>query len=315
MQSARKFIGKLVIIAAGLLLADQLIGRWLAHAYARITHGEQGHITFVIDSTTAPLLVLGSSRAVHQYVPDILTDSLHLACYNAGKDGQGLFYSQAIVTAVLKRYQPKALILDLLPTAFAPEESDFNQLAILLPYYHTHPGIASILDQRGPWESVKTLSYLYCYNSLSLQIFKRSIADTEDDSTNHGYNPKFMSLPAMPAVIRKAALADDFSGAGLSATPDTTIVAAFQQLIALASQHGCRLAVIVSPVYFPLTTGSSTIHTAADICRRQHITFLDYSRSPDFCRHDSLFYDATHLNDSGARKFTRLLSADLHNSE
>jgi hypothetical protein len=315
MNNARKFIGKLVIIVAGLVLSDQIIGRWLAHAYARIMHGEQGHITYVIDSTTAPLLVFGSSRAVHQYVPGILTDSLHLACYNAGQDRQGLFYPLAIFTAVLQRYRPRLILLDLLPTAFIPQEADLNQLAVLLPYYHTHPEITPILDKRSWSEWIKTYSYLYCYNSLSLQIVKRSITDTEEDSTTNGYIPKFMSLDTMPAVLRQAALADNFASAQLSATPDTAIVNAFQQLITLAGQNGCRLVVVVSPIYSPLPVSSSTIHTAADICRRRHIMFLDYSRSPDFCGHDGMFYDGMHLNDTGARKFTRLLSTDLHNSE
>ena len=304
MSTARKFIGKVLIIAASLIIADQLAGRWLARAYSRITHGPQGHMNYAIDSTTAPLLILGSSRAIHHYVPAILTDSLHLACYNAGKEAQGLFYPLAILTSALRRYHPATLVLDLQPTAFTTEKTDPDNLAVLLPYYQTHPDLRPILDKRSPWERWKTLSWLYCYNSLAVQIVKHTIVDVESDSTSLGYAPKFGTLRVRPG--------NDFPGALLSDAPDSALVSAFQSIISLAQQNHCRLTVVVSPIYFPLQHGSSTIHTAAEICRRRNIPFLDYSRSPDFATHDYLFYDGSHLNDSGARKFTRLLSSDLH---
>ena len=307
MSNARKFISKLVIFAISLILADQLIGRWLAHAYIRIAHGPQGQMTYAIDSTTAPLLILGSSRAIHHYVPGILTDSFHLDCYNAGREAQGLFYPLAILTAALQRYHPAILVLDLQPTAFTTEKTDPDNLAVLLPYYHTHPDLQPILDRRGPWERWKTLSWLYCYNSLALQIAKHSINDKDNDSSSQGYAPKFGNLRVPPG--------NDFPGTILSDAPDSALVNAFQSIIALAQQNHCRLTVVVSPIYFPLQHGSSTTRTAAEICHRQNIPFLDYSRSPDFATHNYLFYDGSHLNDSGARKFTRLLYSDLHNSE
>jgi hypothetical protein len=158
---------------------------------------------------------------------------------------------------------------------------------------------------------VKTHSYLYCYNSLALQILSRRITDQEDDSTQNGYIPKFFALHDMPTTVRHAALADNYPDTQLNCAPDTAIVAAFRQIIALSQQYRCKLAVVISPVYFPLHTASSTIRTAANICAHEHIPFLDYSPSPQFTTDNELFDDATHLNDSGARKFTRVLSADL----
>ena len=36
------------------------------------------------------VLIMGSSRAHHHYVPEIISDSLGLSCYNTGKDGNGI---------------------------------------------------------------------------------------------------------------------------------------------------------------------------------------------------------------------------------
>ena len=44
-----------------------------------------------MELTKADLLVFGSSRANHHYVPEVFEDSLKLTFYNTGKDGSGIF--------------------------------------------------------------------------------------------------------------------------------------------------------------------------------------------------------------------------------
>jgi hypothetical protein len=304
MDKARPFLYKMTLVTALLVLADLVIGGWLARSYHHIAHGEQGRLNFVADSVTAPVLVLGSSRAAHQYVPPIIADSLHLACYNAGKDRQGLFYDLAVLKMIFSRYRPQQIILDLNPTDFGSAETGFDVLAVLLPYYEQHREIRSILNLRSPWERIKTLSTLYRYNSLPIQIVGRTVTDRESDTVSFGYLPKFEKLNPARLIPDPAAM--------FEAPPDSGILGAFTGILNLAREQGCRLTVVVSPLYFPLAHGSSTIRLAAAICNRQQVPFLDYSGSPLFTPDKPwLFYDAYHLNDSGARQFTRILCSAL----
>src|ERR1700729_1741821 len=97
MKKLTTFLVKLLVVALAVFIADAVIGRLMEHFYFRIRHGEQGRVNYAVDSTIAPIVVLGSYRASHHYVSAILQDSLHQPCYNAGKDRQGLFYDLAIL--------------------------------------------------------------------------------------------------------------------------------------------------------------------------------------------------------------------------
>ena len=108
MQKRRSFFLRLLLIGSILFVADLAIGGLLSHFYFRLRHGEQARTTLVMDSIRTPIVVLGSSRAAHHYIPSIIADSTGLACYNAGKDQQGLFYSLAIWRSILARVQAAA---------------------------------------------------------------------------------------------------------------------------------------------------------------------------------------------------------------
>lgn len=303
MKNGKIFFGKLLIAAGILVLADIGIGRLMHHFYFRITHGEQGRMTYVIDSTRAPLLVIGSSRAAHHYVSAILADSLHTGCYNAGKDWQGLFYNLAMIKMILHRYKPQTILLDLTPISFAASEASLDKLDVLLPYYHQHPEIQPVFDKKGPAQRILTLSSLYCYNSLILQIIFNNRSRQIDEGIVNGYIPKMDTLNHPPF--------QPYSDEELFGKPDTALVNAFREILTLTRLSNCRLAVVVSPVYFPLYHSTSTIQLAKKICDTRQIPFFDYTCSAIFNGKTGFFTDEQHLNNAGAERFTRILCSDL----
>jgi hypothetical protein len=303
MNQAKTFFWRLTIIAVSLVLTDILLGNALAHYYARINRGEEGRLNYAMDSMTTPIVVFGGSRALRQYVPAILHDSLHQEAFNAGQDKQEIFYYQSVFTDAIRRYHPQTVLMDLTPVLFTSKDGGLDVLSMLLPYYHQHPEIRPFIDKRSPWEKVKTLSALYRYNAQPLRILFRTVSNAEFKGADHGYLPIFDTLQP-----RNAQPYFDYQ---VTDPPNPAVVAAFEQFIQLVQDNHCRLAVIVSPGFIPLTGGTSTMRLAADICRRKNIPFLDYSLSPDFCGHTGIFYDSHHLNDSGAHRFTRILASDL----
>ncbi|MDP4149274.1 MAG: hypothetical protein Q8932_10705 [Bacteroidota bacterium] len=305
MQKRRSFYMRLLLIGLILFVADLGIGGLMSHFYFRLRHGEQARTTLVMDSIRAPIVVLGSSRAAHHYIPSIITDSTGLACYNAGKDQQGIFYSLAILRSILGRYRPEWLILDLTPIAFQPDQAGLDELSILLPYYRRHPEIRAVLNKRSRWEWLKTHSSLYCYNSLPLQIVFNNLYGTGDSGVINGYIPKDQPMARTPATA--------FTERELTDPPDSAIVGAFSEIISLSASNHCKLVVVVSPVYFSLPEGSSTTRLAGMICRDHGVPFLDYSGagSAGFSGHPALFSDEQHLDHAGAVLFTRQLCTDL----
>ena len=63
------FLRKLILIILCAIIADKGLGLLLQHFYFKIRHGEQGRTTYAIDSCISEIVILGSSRAEHHYVP------------------------------------------------------------------------------------------------------------------------------------------------------------------------------------------------------------------------------------------------------
>ena len=302
-QKAKSFFIKLLIACLGFIIADKGIGSLMHHFYGRIHHGEQGRLTYTIDSTDQSMLIIGSSRAAHHYVSAIISNNLHLSCYNAGKDKQGLFYNLAILKMVLHRYCPHYLILDLSPVSFATGEESLDELSVLLPYYSQHPEIKEILEKRSKWEWLKLSSSLYKHNSLLLQIAFNNLSKGNDSGIVGGYIPNLFTM-AKPYI-------QPFSPEQVAGSPDSAIVGAFEELVNMTRQAGCQLTIVASPLFLPLQEESSTLLLAGQICRQQNIPFFDYTRSPAFIGNETYFSNEAHLNNAGAAVFSQLLCIDL----
>ena len=158
----------LVIIA--IFLCDLGIGNILKFFYFRQASGAAYRTTYAIDSTTAEILIFGSSRANHHYVPGAFEDSLHCTFYNTGRDGNFILYNFAIFKAITKRYTPKSIIFDINPDEIEYRISSYERLSSILPYYHGHPEIRSTVNLRSPFEKIKLISATYPYNSILLTI-------------------------------------------------------------------------------------------------------------------------------------------------
>jgi hypothetical protein len=93
---------------------------------------------------------------------------------------------------------------------------------------------------------------------------------------------------------------------------DNSLIECFREIITLSKNHGSRLIIIVSPIYYKLPDNLQTMEIAKSICAKEHILFLDYSQSPQFLDHGpEMFLDKGHLNDSSAIVFSTILSGDL----
>ena len=265
------FIYRLIVVAALLLLADMGIGKLLELAYFNIKKGEQGRLTYTADSCRQDIIVLGSSRASHHYIPAIITDSLRLTCYNTGKDKEGIYFELAVLKMILARHHPALIIVDISPVAFVASESDLDAISVLLPYYRMHPEIKPVLNKRSDWEFVKTYSSLYNYNSMLLQILLNGFLPGRDTSAAaaNGYAPTYHSF------------IESFDTARLSRhiahTADSSLVNVFKQIIQTAASSDCKMIVVSSPVFSMVDRSSPTLEAARQICVQEQIPFLDYT--------------------------------------
>ena len=293
---------RIVILFLLVFLLDAGAGKIFGFYYPKMKAGQASRITYAIDKSDEDILIFGSSKANHHYVPDVFEQKLKASCYNAGIDGQSILYHYAVLHNILKRYTPKYIILDLHVDEFNDYEISYTSLSVLLPYYNSHPSVREIVNLRGPYEKYKTVSNLYLYNSLSSTIFKNNFI-TKKDEIIKGYYPlsRVMKKPLEKDIDRTTDI-------------DTAKVEYFKKFVNEARAAGSEVFVFVSPVFRIRENGSQTVNIAKAFCEQQNILLQDFSQSPVFLKSE-YFDDASHLNDGGAVIYSRKICDEIINAK
>jgi hypothetical protein len=293
-----RFFLRLVLILFLVLIIDRGVGMILSHYYFHQHRGEESKITYIIDSTVADVVIFGSSRANHHYVPEIFENKLHYSCFNAGADGNYLLYSYALFNTIVKRYSPKLIIFDIRPYELGNIASEYDRLSILLPYYQKYPEIRHVIELRGPFEKFKHISYIYSYNSLIFQILKGNLGSGKSEGPElKGYSP--LNKTMKPEKIGTWDICD--------IPIDNNKVNLVKDIISTCKKKNIELIFVHSPIW--ITMQKSNCHNIlADICSENGIRYIDMSNDSTFINRPDYFEDLSHLNDKGARIFSNMLT-------
>ncbi|MDP1620908.1 MAG: hypothetical protein Q8M08_01080 [Bacteroidales bacterium] len=265
--------------------------------YFRQSSGLLFRTTYAIDSTKADILVFGSSRANHHYVPEIFEDSLNGTFYNTGRDGNFILYNYAIFKTIIQRYQPKLIIMDINPEELEFNANTYERLSSLLPYSRDHKEIRSITALRSPWEKIKLFSSVYPYNSLLLTIAVGNLEYNRNRKPDiKGYVPVFRKMKNEKVDTIQVEYG----------FPDRNKINALSQIINICKQQKIQLLFVRSPVY-------SIIHDKyfnniiSDLCSEYKVNYFDLSNQEIFITSPAWYVDRNHLNDEGARVFSNLV--------
>lgn len=269
--------------------------------YANAKYGIIHRQEYCLHESEEDILIMGSSRAAHHYVPEIFTDSLGMSCYNCGSDGQCIYYTYALLSAYIERgSKPKMVICEVVPQDIeVSSSSTFNLDAAaerFAPVYGEFACIDSLLQSKG-WKSrVKLFSQAYRYNSKLVQVIKCNfIGETE----NNGYEPLY-------GTSQVGVIDDDVVGS--SASIEQEKVESFRNLISLCRRNGINLVFAYSPTQS--RRQSEGIAMAKSIAELSNVPFIDMSRDARF-EDASLFKDGTHLNDTGARLYSEIIAEKI----
>ncbi len=290
------FLFKVLILLAIVFVFDYSIGTILNYYYFKQQRGSQYLTTYAVEKTKAELLIFGSSRANHHYRPDIFEKGLNLSFFNAGRDGNFLFYHYAILKAVLKRYKPKMVILDFMHGEFSKNQDSYDRISTLLPYYKSHPEMRSVIELKSPFEKIKMLSSIYPNNSSLLIIAGgNALFSMKKREDNEGYIP-FSNTWNEPIKNELTTYRYEL---------DSTKIQIYKSFIHDCITSKVKLYVICSPYFLKSNFTDYSVRIARDIARKNNVMFLDYSQDSTFTNNIHLFADPEHLNDDGARIYSK----------
>lgn len=110
----KKLAASLIFILVAFFIADIVVGiamQWLydntEHEYVTKTRYLAGHVD-------KDVILLGTSRTSHHYIPSILEDSLGMNIYNGGMDGtDNIYMHYFLLNLILRHHTPKVVCLEL----------------------------------------------------------------------------------------------------------------------------------------------------------------------------------------------------------
>jgi hypothetical protein len=299
-------ITRLSIVLLALFLADKGIGMIMRHLYFSQQSGDGYLINYTIDSTRADIVVLGSSRAKHTYVPGIFYDSLKLTCFNAGRDGtHHVLFNCAQFRLITKRYNPGLVIFDIRPEDLGYSPDEYDMLAPLLPFYKDHPEIRNVLNKKSPYEKFKHISTIYPYNSLIFQVIMGNTEfNKERKQHSNGFVPFYGSKltgPADSVYIPDSGI-------------DVYKLNLLEEVMATCNDRDIKLLFVYSPTWN--YRGQSRYDTLlANMCDEHSIDYINMSNLSLFMENSGYFFDRTHLNEEGATVFSSILAGEILKSE
>lgn len=287
----KKYLIKIALFFVAVAIADVLFG--LACQYMN-DHSKGGGIKsryYVCKESNEDVLIFGSSRAKHHYVPDIIEDSLGMTCYNTGEDGNGIILCYGFLKMITQRYSPKLIIYDV--SEFDMYEDDnMKYLDLMKPYYY-ELGIDTIFWTVNPKTKYMMLSNLYRYNTTCLRVFGNFIHPMTSYPKGYlalnktmDYEPEIKPIEPKPI--------------------DTLKNYYFEQFIQLAQEKNIMLVCCASPSYKD-PIDDLKYESVKKLCIKHSIPFLYYCADSEISFNKAFFQDRTHLNDVGARLYTSKL--------
>jgi hypothetical protein len=300
-----KFIIHLAALMLGVVIMDFAVGKTGQWLLKRLPDYGDRLITkpnFALNRVTADILIVGSSRADHHYVPLQLKDSIEkyshkdFSIYNAGQHNQGFNYFLCVIESALQRHTPKVIILDVENLSLI--DSETFQTKALRPYIDINPIVKSELSKVKGKEALFLKSNLYDFNGQLLQIVLNTTDKSTDSNSLYGYAPLLETFDARTYGGEKA-LSYDFK-TNINPMPKED----FERIISLCHNKDIRLIVCISPNYGLQEHNNMSYITIHSLCQKNNVPFIDMENDKFFDTKPYLFYDPNHLNSRGAVIFT-----------
>lgn len=291
-----------IILILLIILTDQVIGRIIRHFYFTQESGLYYRTTFAIDSTNADILVFGSSRANHHYVPEVFEDSLGLSFYNSGRDGNFLLFNYAVFKSIVRRYTPKILLFDVNPDELNYEKTDYERLSALFPYYKNHNEIRSTVELKSPFEKYKLISEIYPFNSSLITIIIGNLELNKSRKTDKkGYVP--LENQIKDPLLHKIEPPKN--------SIDENKMNAISDIIKYCNTNNIRLIFIQSPM-FAIVGKTTSSEYFEKVAWEKKAIFWNFINDQEFLHNPEYFQDQDHLNDKGAILFSKLVAQKIN---
>lgn len=294
----KKKIVFIFIIISIVFCSDWMIGTISKKAIRNVKDVglNQTNTAQALFSRKADILILGSSRANHSFDCKIMHNELGLSCYNAGRDGMNIMYDGMILFSYLERYIPKLVVLDL--NASMLDDSWNETWKEMLCFYGMTEAIDEVINNlANPIEKFKLQSNIYRYNKTWEWLLKAKYS--QEQSFLDGYRP-------MPVQHDSPGTVDSVNQ---TFKADKNNLEMLDKIVKRCKDRGIQLIITYSPSL--IVDSGNFAQFLLDYGRKNRLVVFDWNGDVNYSSKPAWFYDKTHLNEDGAKYFTKDFLAKL----
>lgn len=258
------------------------------------------------DTTYSELLIYGSSRAWVHIDPKIMSEKLGLTTFNYGIDGhnfslQNLRHQESI----RHKGYPKYIIYSIDVFTLAKRPDLFNKeqfLPYMLMNFHLNKTLLTYEGFRGK-DFILPLSRYFGKKNVFDHLLTRNSSKKREQGY-YGFELNWNN------DFRKAKK----EKGNLEIELDSSSVTQFVSLIDKLKKNGVKICLVYTPEYFAaqdfISNRVQIIDLFKSISKQRQLLFLDYSDHV-ISMNQKYFYNASHLNRTGAELFSKILAEEL----
>ena len=294
----RKYLIKIILFFIAVVIIDIAFGFACRYLNTHAKGGDTKNHYDIAMNMKADVLLFGSSRCIHHYVPSIIKDTLEMSVYNCGVDGNGILYQYSRLRMILNRYTPKVIVYDICPE-FDIENGDNSKYLGWQKRFYDVPGVNEVFEDINQMEKYKMFSQLYRYNSDFIQMLSDNVNPLQDVD-GAGYKPKLGTMDYQPEQSDMNPTVKEW---------DPLKKKYFKKFYGLCKQNGIMLIIAYSPLYKANT--SIEFNAITNFCHQNNILLIDNYHNPMFTEHRDYFADTRHMNDTGAQEYTKVFASEI----
>lgn len=295
----KKFLLKVLLFFALVVVMDFAFGLVFSWLRTHAKGGSTANCEYIANNAEEDIIILGSSRAAHHYVPQIIEDSLGLSCYNCGEEGNGIVLAYGRFEMLAQRHKPKLIIYEMTPGYdFGTEEPNTKYLGYLRPYYNKQ-GIKTIFSDFDDGFSFLKMQFKMYQNTGKL--LPNIVDNILLRDNNKGYAPLFGEINQNKHSVESKENSMEIDSLKLSYV---------EKLISEAQKMDIPIVFMISPKY-GMYSDSSAYNPEIALCKKYNVPYYNMINDETFASKAVYFQDIGHMNDKGAMAYTQMVVKDV----
>lgn len=295
----KKFFTSLFAVLALFFVIDRIGSVMMSECIKKTNAKAEVKIRYLVENVCEDVVLLGTSRCIHHYIPSIIADSLHQSVYNGGiSDSDNIYSHYILLNYMLTHHKPKVVCLELMPKDYSIQDDDsFGKISFFAPWIGLSERADSVYRTAGTYRNY-IISHLYRYNAKGVEAIGGLVA-------NHRYGEDHGYFRAEGSPNKSLRLEREEYPKGV----DSLKLDYVQRFIDLCHTNDIRLVFTFSPRYS--IAPPAFYAPLKDIAAKNGVPCLDYHSSGLFHDHPEYFRDSGHMLEEGAKAYSSIFARDL----